>query len=476
VINPESRTISQPLEPRRSDLVTQPFLFVVLHADDVRAPSSRHALGEIDEVQFRRGTSREAIRVQHQGKRQLVLTFPDAWMSGMHARLHRRGAEWFLEDAGSKNGTFTDGRRAEMAHLSADVVLEFGHTFLLFRRSLPTPVGRSLDQTATPAAEHDRLSTLSPELERTFGMLAQVASSAIPVLVRGETGTGKEVVAQELHRMSARRGALVAVNCGALPSTLVEAELFGFRRGSFSGAVEDRAGLVRAASSGTLFLDEIGDLSLDAQPALLRVLQEGTVISIGSAAPISVDFRLISATHRNLDEMTTSGTFREDLLSRLNGLCVRLPPLRDRREDLGILINQLLRSSRQGAVSFSLECARAILASPWRQNIRELGRRLSVGVVLAKGGSIAVEHMFDAPAIAAIAGPGSLERRPERAKRSSGVQLNAAEAARRDQLIALLREHDGNVTAVARAMGKARAQVQRWIRRYGLQRSEASAG
>lgn len=468
--SPDVRTLSHHDEQTATTARVQPFLFVVLHADDLRRPSSRHALGDIDEVHFRRGATRETFRVQQQGKRQLVLTFADPWMSSMHARLQRRGDEWFLEDTGSKNGTFVDGQRTNTAHLSRDRVLELGHTFLLFRHRAPAAPDASLDFTAS--ADSRRLSTLSPELARTFAGLEDLADSAIPVLVRGETGTGKEVVAQELHRLSTRRGALVAVNCGALPSTLVEAELFGFKRGSFSGAVDDRAGLVRAAHKGTLFLDEIGDLPSEAQPALLRVLQECTVVSLGSTAPTSVDFRLVSATHQNLEEMVEKRQFREDLFARLSGFSVRLPPLRARREDLGILLNHLLPARADGsAPALSLECARALFAHPWPQNVRELQRRLGVACALAKGGIIELQHVFEQPATgeAMVAEDG--ERSRQLARRG-GVQLSAEDVVRRDQMILLLREHQGNVTAVARAMGKARVQVQRWIRRYGLERGE----
>src|SRR5262249_43364073 len=159
--------------------------------------------------------------------------------------------------------------------------------------------------------------------------------STIPVQVRGDSGTGKELVSREVHRRSARTGAFVAVNCGALPTGLVESELFGFRKGAFSGATEDREGLVRAASAGTLFLDEIGDLPAPSQAAFLRVLQERAVLPVGGTSPIPVDFRLISATHRNLDELAANGKLREDLLARLSGFRIDLPRLKHRLEDLG---------------------------------------------------------------------------------------------------------------------------------------------
>jgi DNA-binding NtrC family response regulator len=456
----------------------EPFLFVAFHADDPAAPVSRHALGGVDEVLLRRGTIRGALRVREGSKRQLVLTFPDRCMSAMHARLRRRGSDFWIEDADSKNGTVLDGKRVATSCLATESVVEVGQTFLLFKSGLSVPGDGEKDRTVGGGSSPSRLSTLSPHLERSFHLLGEVADSTIPVLLRGETGTGKEVVADALHRLSKRTGAFIPVNCGAIPSTLVESELFGFRKGSFSGAVEDRVGLARAADSGTLFLDEVGDLPLPAQTAFLRLLQERKVVPVGGVSPIGVDFRLVSATHQNLEDLLARRLLREDVLARLSGFCVRMPALRERREDLGLLVAQLLAEhANENAITFSVAAVRTLFTHAWPQNIRELRRRLALALVLAKDGHVEREHLFGVHgdpishselAVQPQTGAPTTPPEPE--------NLEPADLLRRDQLVALLKEHRGNVTAVAQAMGKARKQVQRWMRRYGISRTAVPSG
>jgi transcriptional regulator with PAS, ATPase and Fis domain len=285
--------------------------------------------------------------------------------------------------------------------------------------------------------------------------------------VRGESGTGKEVIARAIHRLSGRTGAFVAVNCGALPDTLVESELFGFRKGAFSGANEDRPGLVRSAEGGTLFLDEIGDLPAASQAAFLRVLQEREVMPIGANRPVPVDFRLVAATHRDLEVLVEKEAFRGDLLARITGFQVKLPPLRERREDLGVLIAVLLRRldpARAESVKFSVDAARAIFRHYWPANIRELEKSLGAAVVLAADSRIELDHL--------PAGVGAEHKQTTAPNTPHPTleppPLSVDDLRRKEQLHALLTEHAGNISAVARVMGKARMQIQRWIKRYGL--------
>src|SRR5439155_8887584 len=181
------------------------------------------------------------------------------------------------------------------------------------------------------------LATVLPWLAREFERLQLVADSSVPVLLRGESGTGKEVLAAAIHKLSGRPGAFQAVNCGAIPPNLVESELFGHRRGAFSGAVTDHPGMVRGADRGTLLLDEVGDLTLAAQAALLRVLERHEVLPVGGNKAVRVDLRVVAATNRNLDELVAEGRFRADLLARLSGYVCVLPELRDRQEDFSLL-------------------------------------------------------------------------------------------------------------------------------------------
>src|SRR5207302_1217977 len=189
----------------------------------------------------------------------------------------------------------------------------------------------------------------------------------------GETGTGKEVIARAIHAASRRPGAFVAVNCGALAPNLVESELFGHKKGAFSGATEDHNGLVRAADKGTLLLDEIGDLPVPTQAALLRVLQQREVLPLGTTKPMPVDLRVVAASHRDLEAEVGAGRFREDLWSRLAGYTAQLPALRDRREDLGLLVAALLaRLVQTRPIRFTSEAGLALVQYDWPRNVREL--------------------------------------------------------------------------------------------------------
>jgi DNA-binding NtrC family response regulator len=471
VMDDRTTTLSDDAKIRAAPAVeAQPFLYVVLCSDQPSAPSSRHALGNVDEVQIRRGSTRAHVRLTEAGKRRLILMLPDRWMSSDHARLIHEPDGLWLEDLGSKNGTFVAGKRVRSARIDADTLLEIGHSFLLIKTAVVSPGAAAPDVLSTALdAPTPLLATLSPPLARSFSLLGDVARSSIPILIGGESGTGKEVVARAVHELSGRHGPFVAVNCGALPAALVEAELFGFRKGAFSGAHEDRAGLIRSAHGGTLFLDEIGDLPLPAQAALLRVLQEREVLALGSVKPVAVDLRIVSATHRELEAAVHKGTFRSDLLSRLLGFRLRLPALRDRREDLGLLAARLFERSDVNAerVTFAVEAARALLSRSWPGNVRELEHRLRLAAVLAKGEVIEADHLFGPevePANAALVEATAAPFVPS----SWRAALRPEDVVRREQLARLLQQHGGNVSAVARAMGKARVQIQRWIKRYRL--------
>ena len=257
---------------------------------------------------------------------------------------------------------------------------------------------RALEQRVRRAEGATRLVGDSPALERVRRLVARVAGSDAAVLVRGETGTGKELVARAVHEGSGRAGGpLVAVNCGALPEHLVESELFGHRKGAFTGADEHRAGLFEVAHGGTLFLDEIGELPRSLQARLLRVLESGEIRRVGDNHPITVDVRLVCATHRNLEEMVRAGEFREDLLFRINTFEITVPPLRDRREDIAALVGHFVRRSRpqlppQAAVADDVTLA-TLAAHEWPGNIRELANVVEHALVLCDELPLTMEHL-----------------------------------------------------------------------------------
>jgi transcriptional regulator with GAF, ATPase, and Fis domain len=446
-----------------------PYLFLVLHCDPPIGAAARFCLVDLDEVAFLRSAGSQSACTRQSDARRLELRIRDQSMSATHARLERQVDGWALVDAGSTNGSMVNGVRVSRAVLSDGDVLELGQTFFLYREALPLSAASETDLFADPAAPVPKgLTTISPAFALELERLRVLAPSGLSVLIRGESGTGKELLARAIHSLSGRKGAFVAVNCAALPATLVESELFGYRKGAFSGAADDRQGLVRSADHGTLFLDEIGDLPLPAQAALLRVLQEREVTPLGATRAVSVDVRWVAATHRSLEAMVDNGEFRADLLARLDGWTLPVPPLRERREDLGLLAETIVARSKGEAIGLSWEAGRALLNYDWPLNIRELEQALSAAVIFSRG-SIAMEHL-----------PGAL-RFPKRATASASATLAPAEASavamalspaderRRAEMIALFTEHRGNVAAVARAMAKAPIQVRRWAKRYGIE-------
>ena len=249
----------------------------------------------------------------------------------------------------------------------------------------------------------------SPAMQRLYKLIGQVARTDSTVLITGESGTGKELIAEAIHRHSARVGQrLVKVNCAAIPETLLEAEMFGYERGAFTGAFERRIGKFEFASGGTIFLDEIGDLAPSTQAKLLRVLQEHAIERLGSNVTIPVDVRVIAATNRDLAEAVRQGRFREDLYYRLSVVVLRAPALRERREDIPELAQYLLRRTaarlKLAAPAVSAEAIEWLKAQDWPGNVRELEHCLERALVLSRGGLITPEHL-EAGSPAAMADP-----------------------------------------------------------------------
>ncbi|MBV8760621.1 MAG: sigma 54-interacting transcriptional regulator [Deltaproteobacteria bacterium] len=388
------------------------------------------------------------------------LGVPDERMSSAHCKWTRDGRRFFLADLGSKNGTLVNGRRIETKELADGDVIEAGQTFFVYRARNPREIAATPTWLAESSGGELPLTTFVPALARQYQALAAVAKSTVPVVVLGETGTGKEVVARAVHRMSDRTGPFVAINCGAIPGNLIESELFGAKKGAFSGATEDRQGLVRSADGGTLFLDEIGELPPTAQIALLRVLQEHEVMPIGATRPVKVDVRIVAATHRPLDRLVDSASFRADLFARLGGLTIRLPALRERREDLGLIIGGLVKriAKKPDDVKFSHAVGRVLFSYPFPRNIRELEKTLGLAVTIATSTAaplVDIEHL-----------PDEL-RAPNELRPATTPEIDEDEE-RKAHIIALLVQHQGRVADVARAMGKARMQIHRWIQRYGI--------
>jgi sigma-54 dependent transcriptional regulator, acetoin dehydrogenase operon transcriptional activator AcoR len=403
---------------------------------------ARWSLAGIDELALSGGGPRGAQR----GERTIAIAGDDPWMSSRHATVRRSFGRWLLEDSGSKNGTFVAGQRVTRHALGDGDLVETGHTAWWFRELASA---RAADDASDGGGA---FVTLHPPLERELAHAIAAVAARVPVLVSGETGVGKERFVAELHARSGRRGPLVAVNCAALAPALVEAELFGHRKGAFSGAIDERVGYVRAAERGTLFLDEIGDMPTAAQAALLRVLAERTVTPVGDERAIAVDVAFVCATHRDLAARAAAGGFRADLLGRIRGVTVTIPPLRARREDIGLFIARAIARVAPAA-TLAPDAGRLLLGAPWPLNVRDVDHAVAAAALRAGDRPIAVGDLASVPApVAAVA----------------ELPWSADDAALRDRVVAALAEHGGNISAAARALGRDRKQLHRWIARFAI--------
>ncbi|MEM1418078.1 MAG: sigma 54-interacting transcriptional regulator, partial [Myxococcota bacterium] len=332
----------------------------------------------------------------------------------------------------------------------------------------------------------------SAAIGRLLGMIDRVSKSSATVLIRGESGTGKELVAEALHRRSPRADRpLVKVNCAALVETLLLSELFGHERGAFSGATARRKGRFETADGGTLFLDEIGDISPKTQVALLRVLQERTFERVGGTATLSVDVRILAATHRDLEALVAEGRFRQDLYYRLRGIEIRTPALRDRREDIPELVDRFLVRVAQESGLPELRCApevlRALQAHDWPGNVRELENVFRAAAFFAEDGVIGEESLraVHAPCLEAPSRTAPTESPPAMPAEDPGQafyarvrrgELSLADMKKeleRDCIENALREVDGNIAAAARLLGMKRPRLSQLVKEHGLRDATA---
>jgi transcriptional regulator with GAF, ATPase, and Fis domain len=398
------------------------------------------------------------------------LVLPVHAVSRQHAEIVRERGAWLLRDRKSTNGTFVDGYRVSEARLEHGQEIRLGDAILKFVATdieghAPYRIDGSLAPGATRQGSGVPGLIGGYQMDRVARQIELVAREApgktpLSVLLLGESGTGKEVVAQAIHRESNRRGDFRAVNCAALPKDLVESELFGYRRGAFSGAIRDKPGLIRTAHRGTLLLDEIGDMPLDAQAKLLRVLQSKELFPLGATEPEPVDVRIIGATHRNLDQLLKEGHFRQDLYARLNEYHLSLPPLRERKEDIFMLLSEFYHRHGGQNLRVTFPFMMALYHYDWPYNVRELESCAKRCVVLSEGKPLSEEMLTDD--IAREMADYGHEFAPPDAGREEPV------APTRDELIQLLERHQGNVAAVGRDLGKARMQIHRWLKRHAI--------
>jgi two-component system, NtrC family, response regulator AtoC len=408
---------------------------------------------------------------------------PDSTLVTSSARVSRRHATIGLDrgvlsitDHASRNGTTVNGRllRGGSQPIDGGDVITIGSVQVVVARADRT-LSRSVDDDAPAAPRRTRPEEVDAKgpgdglvladraMVKLFAVARRVAVAQSPVLVSGETGTGKEVIAERIHRQSARgAGPFVRLNCASLPEALIESELFGHERGAFTGADRRRTGYFEAATRGTLLLDEIGEMPLNVQAKLLRVLERRAVVRVGGTEEVGVDVRIICATHRDLRREVEIGRFRQDLYYRISTFTLEVPPLRERPTEI-VLLAELFAARIAGDLGLppprlGANVVEALAAHAWPGNIRELRNTMEHAVVMANGGEIGREHL---PAIfAAASGPAS-----------PGIK-GRVEELERAELVAALAAEAGNRTRAAKRLGLSRRALLYKILKYGLREED----
>ena len=449
-------------------------LLMVGSAEEPALPATRRLLFVGDQLELGRRASEESRPGVH------TALLSDTLVSGHHARITRSPDDGYeLSDLGSKNGTWVDNVRVEgRVRLRDGAVIFVGNHAGIFRLASAIEVEAIKNELINPLGP---VPTVCPTLAVACDRLRRLAASDSELLILGETGAGKEVYARAVHLVSGRKGRFVAINCGAIPRELVESELFGYRQGAHSTAHQAKPGLIEEAEGGTLFLDEIGEMTDEAQIKLLRFLQDRELTPLGSTRPRRIDVRVIAATNRTAPGSAGKATagLRDDILARLGAAPIHLPPLRNRIEDLGVLIAHFLRATPE--VKLEQPAFRALCLHTWPLNVRELEKIISTSAILtsvgkaialrdlpepiARAASVPVVVAGGDDGAAAVASPGG----PVGAGAAGGAPRRiAGPSPTPAQLEELLKRYDGNVADVSRELGKHRAAVWRWLKKFGI--------
>ena len=403
------------------------------------------------------------------------VVIPHPTISRMHARIGRTDDGFTVRDLGGRNGVLVNGRSVTETVLSTGDEIRIGDVLFKFvaggaRAYAPYRIDGSVAAGAPPVSLPGAVGGM--QLARLSAELSTIGPSELPVLVLGETGTGKELAARALHAASRRQGPFRALNCAAIPQALVESELFGFKKGAFSGAVRDHAGIIRGAHGGTLLLDEIGDMPLEAQAKLLRTLETREVIPVGGVVAEKVDVRIISATHRDVGSRVSAGLFRGDLFARLNGYTLTLRPLRERKEDLYLFVRHFLEEAGAASREVTFQFMVTVCQHNWPYNVRELASAVRRAVAVSHSGPLDADDLPDTIRASMIEYGTAMQTKSEALL---GAEAKSQEPSRGrfqrpspEALEALLREHGGNVAAVGRVLGKDRAQIHRWLQMFQI--------
>jgi len=397
------------------------------------------------------------------------LQLDDETVSRVHFEIVRDAKGYLVRDMKSTNGTFLDGAEVKEAYLRSGSVIRIGSSELKF-----TPFEERIEILPSEKEQLGEMVGKSPGMREIFGLIERIAPTDATVLIEGETGTGKDMIARTLHQLSPRNAhPFIVVDCGAVAGTLIESELFGHEKGAFTGAVTARQGAFELASGGTVFLDELGELSLDLQPKLLRVLEQRELRRVGGSKTIKVDLRVVAATRKDLRSEVEKGKFREDLYFRLNVVPITAPPLRERREDIPLLIDTMLAKLGPAGAALSEQTRAALMAHDWPGNVREL--RNVIERALALG---ADPGMLVAPL-------GPTESAARGAQLRDGIEFEAGMSFRdtkekwnelfeRRYLSWLIKRAEGNISKAARDADMDRKYLHKLLRKYGITASDSA--
>jgi DNA-binding NtrC family response regulator len=405
----------------------------------------------------------------------------DSKVSGLHCEIRLDDRGYRLRDLDSTNGTYVSQLRINDVYIQPGAQIALGSTRLKF-----DPLGDSVEIELSDTDRFGSMIGRSVKMREMFARLEKLARSDATVLVTGETGVGKELVAEALHDHSPReKGPFVVLDCGSIPPNLIESELFGHERGAFTGATTSYAGAFERAHGGTVFLDEIGELPLAMQPKLLRVLERKEVRRVGGTKTLEVDLRVVAATNRDLGVEVNRGRFREDLYYRLAVARVHVPPLRERKDDLGLLIEHILATTPGGEIaSIAQETIDLMMKHDWPGNVRELRNVIERAVLLsespdsedslrrtpaASSGAVKQEpSITSTPSQTATSADASMTVPVDVAIPFKNAKQNVISEFERRYISRLLAQHDGNISAAARAAGIDRMSIHKMLHRLGL--------
>ena len=454
---PESFPGYNPLQPRKRHTVSEPTQTATRELGDHRTNpglglviahhSAARFVGSVTPV-----PAHGTLVLGREGGGFSPGTMEDSQISRHHVTVQTKGKTLVLKDLESRNGTTVNGNNISECTLDEGDVIGLGRILLLVIRLDPSRLRQP----------HPRLVGKSAALGRAIHLIERVGPHDLPVLILGETGVGKELLAAEVHAHSGRRGRCVFVNCATLPDELIQSELFGHVRGAFSGANQNRRGLVEESRGGTLVLDEIGESSPKLQANLLRLLQEKEARPVGADQAHQVDVRFVSSTNRDLPQRVQAGHFREDLYARLNRCVVRMPPLRERREDILPLALHFAQQIAQAPVSLGAPLAQILLQGDWPGNARAL-QSIVDRIVIEQGTDQPLpvtDWLVDELALLPRCTPAPSSpptKQPTRSNRPT-----------KQEVIQVLETHDGHITATAQALGIGRNTLYRWLKKWDI--------